>query len=135
MSGCCFLYWTPVATTASFSWLCAMTRPAKGRPPLFQRVSSTSTHWSAYCSSICSSENTPWGNRVAFLFLAIFLAPLSPLFKGKEFLSAHSGSRHCHVQLRPETCEFAFPELREEYPVASWRKHVELVARRASTLL
>jgi hypothetical protein len=111
-----------------------MTRPAKGRPLLFQSVSSTSTHWPAYCSSICSSENTPWGNGVEF-FLAIFLAPLSPLFKGEEFLSAHSGSRYCHVQLRPETRELAFPELREKYPVASWRKHVELVARRASVLL
>ena len=46
-----------------------------------------------------------------------------------------SGSRHCHVQFRPETREFSFPELREEYPVASWRNHVELVAYRASVLL
>src|SRR5215813_3544689 len=52
-----------------------MTRPAKGRHLLFQRVSSTSTHWPAYYSSICSSENTPWGNRVVFFFLAIFLVP------------------------------------------------------------
>src|SRR5262245_62334815 len=48
-----------------------MTRPAKGCPFLFQWVSSTSTHWPAYCASICSSEDTPWGNRVAFFFLAI----------------------------------------------------------------
>src|SRR5215471_10725550 len=76
MLGCCFPYWTPASTTVSFSWLCAMTRPAKGRPRLFQWVSSTSTHWPAYCASICSSEDTPWGNRVVFFFLAIFLGLL-----------------------------------------------------------
>src|SRR5262245_20638190 len=112
-----------------------MTRPAKGCSLLFQWVSSTSTHWSAYCASICSSEDTPWGNRVVLFFLAILLDPLSPPCSGKELLGAYSGSCHGHIKLRPEACEFSFPELCEEYPVASWCKHGELVARRASVLL
>ena len=54
---------------------------------------------------------------------------------GEELLGAYCGSRYSYIKLRPETRELAFPELREEYPVASWRKHVELVACRASVLL
>jgi len=54
---------------------------------------------------------------------------------GEELLGAYCGSRYGYIKLRHEACEFSFPELREEYPVASWRKHVELVARRASVLL
>src|SRR5262245_47254987 len=111
-----------------------MTRPAKGCSLLFQWVSSTSTHWSAYCASICSSEDTPWGKRAALFFLAILLDPLSPPCSGKELLAAYSGSRYGYIKLRPETDEITTTQLREEYPVALWCKHVELIARWASVL-